>query len=421
MKKLFGFGISENLFGELIWVGDLVNFDGPLLSVFSNPESNPIIYNWAETSDESVRWIIFQTSREILHNYLEGKIDHFALLSCPVNGLYLIRDSQISGNDNFVLVPQENLPMAYFPEREIYHEDDLSENIDSIRDFIGENLEDDQQSEEFIKEQLLEDSRKSNSDLLSIRVHSGKGVGPGIIGAGVLGEMLLGIQSVSYAMGDKILPEFAQGKKRVRKKELERLSRWNWYRSRAGSFIIVLKPAKTQLSLFGKDSSDVLVEGLTDLFSDNLDIDDLKRKLNKYGDETLSSYKSFLKSIKTNDVNVGVDWIEGRESTITSSGFNLVKATKLIRLIDDFELGKPKELKTKGQFYAIDRTNNTFKFKTAEDEVYSGKFSDSLKESTIERNFEDVYEVTLEITEKAKVGKSKSDTFIEMVSCIKIE
>ncbi len=60
MKELTGNHLTEFPFQNIFKVGDLVNYHGPLLSLFSNDKGELYLFDWSDSDDNYNRWLVFR-------------------------------------------------------------------------------------------------------------------------------------------------------------------------------------------------------------------------------------------------------------------------------------------------------------------------------------------------------------------------
>lgn len=69
---------GEKLDGRLVpkhvWNADLINFDGPLLSLFKSDDGEDVLYSWLDCSASRNRWCMVPVSRQNLRSYLESAV-----------------------------------------------------------------------------------------------------------------------------------------------------------------------------------------------------------------------------------------------------------------------------------------------------------------------------------------------------------
>ena len=80
MKTLKGRQITQLPVYNLFKIGDLVNYQGPLLSLFSNPKGELYIYQWCDCDESHHRWLIYPVTLNQLSNYLNRKLTHYQLM-----------------------------------------------------------------------------------------------------------------------------------------------------------------------------------------------------------------------------------------------------------------------------------------------------------------------------------------------------
>lgn len=73
-------GADSNFPGELEYVRDLEWFDGPLLVEYRTHRGTPYIGSWVDCDQNVNRWLLFQTSTDLLESYLENRISLLDLI-----------------------------------------------------------------------------------------------------------------------------------------------------------------------------------------------------------------------------------------------------------------------------------------------------------------------------------------------------
>ena len=64
----------------LVRIVDVVNFEGPLLTLFENRENKHIyLLDWVDSDAEHNRWLLYKTSVTILNKFINGLISHYDL------------------------------------------------------------------------------------------------------------------------------------------------------------------------------------------------------------------------------------------------------------------------------------------------------------------------------------------------------
>ena len=78
---------------NLVRVGDLSYFEGPLLSLFEELNSGHFyLFDWVDRDMKTNRWIIYRVSPKYLLNYLSGKISHLDIFNNRPNNSVFFMD-----------------------------------------------------------------------------------------------------------------------------------------------------------------------------------------------------------------------------------------------------------------------------------------------------------------------------------------
>lgn len=113
MEILKGISIEHLGLDNLKKVSDLVYYDGPLLSHYSNDSDNYLFY-WVDTDDTYNRWLVFRVSIEQINGYLNNEL---ILLDVIKNSLDDFVYSVDIDNDlnyhNIKILSYDELPTLY--------------------------------------------------------------------------------------------------------------------------------------------------------------------------------------------------------------------------------------------------------------------------------------------------------------------
>ena len=74
MPKVSGTKIESKFFTKHSWNADLIDFDGPLLSLYKGEFDEDLLYMWLDCSSTKNRWGVMPISRANLRDYLEREI-----------------------------------------------------------------------------------------------------------------------------------------------------------------------------------------------------------------------------------------------------------------------------------------------------------------------------------------------------------
>ena len=127
MEKIEGLIISKLTFSPKK-LGDLLYYDGPLLSHFIDEErpNDNYLYRWVDNDDDANRWLISKISIEELTDFFEGKLSLKNLLESNQTIILLDLDDELN-KKQIILTTLSNVPNSYLPslssqfEARFYH------------------------------------------------------------------------------------------------------------------------------------------------------------------------------------------------------------------------------------------------------------------------------------------------------------
>jgi len=119
MIKLNYKRVRASTVSEYSWYADLVNFDGPLLSLYKGSGYKDALYVWLDNSERANRWCLIPVDRALLDEYLNQKI---ALLDVIYKAGRVFICNHYSETDSRVynLMNVEDIPNEYLPENDSF-------------------------------------------------------------------------------------------------------------------------------------------------------------------------------------------------------------------------------------------------------------------------------------------------------------
>jgi hypothetical protein len=135
MKTLKGRQINQLPVDGLFKVGDLVNYEGPLMSLFSNQKGELYLYHWCDCDESHHRWLVYPVTLNQLINYLNRKLTHYQLImgNRVAYAVDLDGDAEVH---NLTRLPTAEIPEDYLPDKEILHDDEDCPHLDQITDYL---------------------------------------------------------------------------------------------------------------------------------------------------------------------------------------------------------------------------------------------------------------------------------------------
>ncbi len=131
-------------------VGDLVFFEGPLVSLFRDSNGELFLYCWCDVDSSHNRWLVVRTNRAVVGRYLAGTISLRDIVLDPLDSvLYLIDLSADIQYEAVYSVHPADLPDSYIPEPDSLYDIDEFGSSDLFE--IFEEIRDDDAYEDFLK------------------------------------------------------------------------------------------------------------------------------------------------------------------------------------------------------------------------------------------------------------------------------
>jgi hypothetical protein len=134
--KIFTHHAFQNL---LIRVVDLVNIDGPLLTLYLHADKQLYLFDWVDRDTTANRWLIYRTNPLLLNQFVKGDISHLDLL---LGDEPFVLTTDIDKNLNWhncKIVDKKDLPNRYLPTQDILFDKAHCANYQKLWVFI--NLE----------------------------------------------------------------------------------------------------------------------------------------------------------------------------------------------------------------------------------------------------------------------------------------
>jgi hypothetical protein len=139
MIKLKGYSASEELFRDLKMIGDLVYYEGSLLSLFSNEKGELYLYDWSDSDDKYNRWLVFRVTLPQLLHYLNGNLSHYELITTEhTDSIYSVDLDNELNYHNILRLTVDEIPAEYLPKKHVMHDDNESPDIERIKQFVKE-------------------------------------------------------------------------------------------------------------------------------------------------------------------------------------------------------------------------------------------------------------------------------------------
>jgi hypothetical protein len=119
---------------SLLRVGDLINLDGPLLSLFLDSRNSDLyIFDWLESTSKSNRWLVYKVEAKLIDQFINQKISYRTLFDIAIkNSNYYYADIINSEETDYTLYEIPQIPKDYFPTEDVYFEKNDAKDCEQI-------------------------------------------------------------------------------------------------------------------------------------------------------------------------------------------------------------------------------------------------------------------------------------------------
>lgn len=107
------------------WNADLIDFDGPLLSLFKSEEGDDVLYSWLDCTASRNRWCMVPVVRADLRGYLDGLLSLRELFE-RADWLTVFDMGASARRSAFVKTTFQQLPEEYQPSENSYLTSDIA-------------------------------------------------------------------------------------------------------------------------------------------------------------------------------------------------------------------------------------------------------------------------------------------------------
>ena len=123
---------------SLLRIVDVVNFEGPLLTLFQDTTTNNLyLFDWVDRDVLFNRWIVYRCNLDTLNQFIKSKISHYDLFISDESVCYSIDiDKNIVWNNSQEIIKQD-LPESYLPKRDVFFEHVDCPNFLKLTEFIS--------------------------------------------------------------------------------------------------------------------------------------------------------------------------------------------------------------------------------------------------------------------------------------------
>lgn len=131
--------VVNDLKDHLIRVGDVINIDGPVLSLFQDIRNKDLyLFDWVDSDDNTNRWLVYKVSAEILNQFLLHRISYKTMFESVNDDSFFYADIINSENINYIISHLQFVPEKYKPKKETFFDFNDSTKFDKITAIVND-------------------------------------------------------------------------------------------------------------------------------------------------------------------------------------------------------------------------------------------------------------------------------------------
>ena len=138
MLQIEGVPVDREDWPKFTWNADLVDFEGPLVSLYRTDDDRDALYVWVDCSRATNRWCIVFVERISLLNYLTQKCTLRDVFD-QVESVIVVNIGKTGRRTGAQFVLLDDLPEEYLPTRDSYLADELA--TDAARALVDEETQ----------------------------------------------------------------------------------------------------------------------------------------------------------------------------------------------------------------------------------------------------------------------------------------
>lgn len=141
MIKIKTYPIEDaELKNRLERIGDLINFEGPLLSLFKDNKTDKIyLFDWIDDDELFNRWLIYNVDLDVMSRFIKKEISYNQMFDSVT--VFYVTDIERGKIPPFDINKLEKIPPEYFPSDFTFFDEEDAKNLPKIKsvleDLIG--------------------------------------------------------------------------------------------------------------------------------------------------------------------------------------------------------------------------------------------------------------------------------------------
>lgn len=120
-------------------IGDLINIEGPMLSLFEDRRNRRLfLYDWVDSDQNANRWLIYQVLPSDLFGYISKNVSHLDLFRRAVGGTYYYADIDNSKQiGDYEISNLKHVLEVYFPTEGQFFDEAFCSDTENILLFVS--------------------------------------------------------------------------------------------------------------------------------------------------------------------------------------------------------------------------------------------------------------------------------------------
>jgi hypothetical protein len=415
--------VMKNLPFELTWIADLLSYEWPMISIYSDAQCKPYLYAWIDGSEKVDRYLISNIGERTLEGYLLKVTPYDELFENALDDRYFAIDiNKLTGDiSTIVELTYKQLQPNHKPEKGLYLDFEDQSDVDKIAHEFNFLMN----REKFIfgAKSILEDAKSAQKDIVNIHLNSTNGkVGHGSVQSHILGQVLVEYNKMAEASVLKIYQDRGMRKDSHVWKDGERDSVISMahteYYAEAASFNVKLTPVKTR-TLKDGTAMEQIAEKIFLLMSIGEDFSSESISMETFPQEMLNAYDNFLSIINRHSISIALQYGNPNKNSIKQEYFDSFKSSRIVKQLRRISEGKPHEVRFTGKFRSFHLDKRSFEFRTLSGNEISGHVKPDVADAISYDVFKPTFDIVVERVYQQKKGRLGMSTKNTIVSCIK--
>lgn len=140
----------------LIRIADIVNFEGPLLTLFQQINNKHLyLFDWVDKNQEFNRWLIYRCNPKMLNRFISGQISHYDLFISDEPFCFKIDIDKNLTWHSPQQIEKKKLPQSYLPVKDDYFDKSDCPNFKKLNQFVNQTNESQKQENLFVSSHLF--------------------------------------------------------------------------------------------------------------------------------------------------------------------------------------------------------------------------------------------------------------------------